>query len=312
VALSLPASLRYGAALGGLTFAALLGYAHFVEPRRLRIERWTVRIPNLPPAWEGMRVVHLTDFQIGMWLQDASLPARAVAAAVALHPDVVFLTGDFAHGGRWEHQDGVYAPLARRAPTFAVLGNHDHTGPDSTVERVATGLRAQGVTVLMNAHAPLEWRGESWMIVGVDDFATGHTDLLRAITGIPRNTRLLALLTHVPDVVDYLPREWFPLTVAGHTHGAQVRLSPFQRVSWLSLANVPRRTKYPRGWFEVNGGILYVNRGLGLSNLPLRFGAPPEVALFVLTDGSALPDGVRWRRCQAGEAGFVDSRRWAR
>ncbi|MGH2603126.1 MAG: metallophosphoesterase, partial [Dehalococcoidia bacterium] len=262
--LSLPASLRYGAALGGLTFAALLGYAHFVEPRRLRIERWTVRIPHLPHVWEGMRVVHLTDFQIGMWLQDDSLPRRAIAAAGALRPDVIFLTGDFAHGGRWEQQDGLYAPLAQQAPTFAVLGNHDHAGRDSAAERVAAGLRAQGVTVLMNAHAPLEWRGESWMIVGVDDFATGHTDLLTAITGIARNTRLLALLTHVPDVADYLPGGWFPLTVAGHTHGAQVRLSPFQRLSWLNVANVPRRTKYPRGWFQVNGGLLYVNRGLGL------------------------------------------------
>jgi predicted MPP superfamily phosphohydrolase len=292
----LPDLLRRAAAIGGLAATGLIGYAYLVEPRWLQVERWTVRIPHLPPVWEGLRIVHLTDFQMGMWLQGQSVIRRAIDTAVSLQPDLIFLTGDFVHQGRWNGDDGLYRPLARTAPTFAVLGNHDHYDSEMSTATIVRALQGQGIEVLVNGHAWFRFRGESWAIVGVDDLATGHSDLLSAITGIPRNTRLLALLTHVPDVAGYAPEGWFPLIVAGHTHGAQVHVPSLKRLSWLKVSDVPGRTRYLRGWYEAAGGLLYVNRGLGLSNLPLRFGARPEVALFVLTGGSALPDGVRWQR----------------
>jgi predicted MPP superfamily phosphohydrolase len=291
----LPVVIRRAAAIGGLAAAALIGYAHVVEPRWLRVERWTVRIPNLPPAWEGLRVVHLTDFQAGMWLQDRSVIRRAIDTAIALRPDLILLTGDFVHRGHWNGDDHLYRPLARAAPTYAVLGNHDHHDGETGTATIVNALQEQGINVEMNGHAWFTHRGESWMIVGVDDFATGHTDLLTAITGIPRNTRLLALLTHVPDVADFAPPGWFPLIVAGHTHGAQLHLPFLQRIPWSNPPGSATRAKYLRGWYVTAGGPLYVNRGLGLSNLPLRFGARPEVALFVLTSGNDLPAGVRWR-----------------
>ena len=287
--------LKIGAAAISAAAAAFLSYAHLIEPRWLQVERWTVRIPDLPPAWEGLRVVHLTDFQIGMWLESRSLLSRAIQRALALRPDVVFLTGDIVHEGRWTSRAEIFRPLAERAPTLAVLGNHDHLKSAADTEAIVAALRAQRVTVLMNEHVPFRFRGESWEIVGIDDLATGHSDLLEAITGIPACTKLLCLLTHVPDAAEYAPEGWFPLMLAGHTHGAQIRLSPLRRLSWLRLAGGAAHSHYPRGWFEVRGGLLYVNRGLGLSNLPLRFGAPPEIALLVLTDGRALPDGERWK-----------------
>jgi predicted MPP superfamily phosphohydrolase len=218
-----------------------------------------------------------------MWLQDRTITRRAIEAAVALRPDVILLTGDFVHHGRWNGDGDLYRPLSRAAPTFAVLGNHDHLGSTADTAAIVHALQQQGVVVLTNSHAWFEFRGESWVIVGVDDFATGHTDLLSAITGIPRDSRLLALLTHVPDVADLAPPGWFPLIVAGHTHGAQLHLSPFRRLPWLRISGGARRAPYLRGWYQSAGGPLYVNRGLGLSNLPLRFGARPEIALFVLT-----------------------------
>ena len=289
-------AIALGAAGLAAAGAGLLAYAHLIEPRRLTVERWTVRIPDLPPAWEGMHIVHLTDFQIGMWGESRSLMRRAIRRAVELRPDLVFLTGDFVDDGCWTSRAEIVRPLTERAPCYAVLGNHDHLKSAADTDAIVAALRDQGATVLMNEHVEFTRHGETWQIVGIDDLATEHADLLAAITGIPRNRRLLALLTHVPEGADYAPEGWFPLIVAGHTHGAQVRLSPIRRLSWLRLVGGVIETKYPRGWFEVRGGLLYVNRGLGLSNLPLRFGAPPEVALLVLTGGAQLPEGVRWQR----------------
>lgn len=282
---------------GGAAAGSLLAYAHVVEPRWLKTERWTVRIPDLPDAWEGLRVAHLTDFEMGMWLQSGALVRRAVERAIALRPDIVYLTGDFTHDGRWPASAaGLLRPLTRMARVFAVLGNHDHTGAPRNAQAVAEGLRREGVTVLMNEHAPFDWRGHCWMVVGVDDFATGHSDLLRASTGIPRGARLLTLLTHVPEAAEYAPEGWFPLMVAGHTHGAQVRITPLHRLARRLGYGDEYALKHTSGWFDVAGGLMYVNRGIGLSLLPLRLAARPEVALFVLTGGRALPEGVRWRR----------------
>lgn len=283
--------LSSACAVGG----GLLAYATLVEPRWIATTRWTVRVPGLPAAWEGMRVVHLSDFQVGMWGQSGRVARRAVTIAHSLRPDVLVLTGDIVQTGRWQRGAELFGAIARAVPTYAVLGNHDHLATEADSAAIAGALRAQGVTVLMNQHVAHHWRGESWVVVGIDDYATGHADLLRAVTGIPRDTKLLALLTHVPDAAAHVPHGWFPLMLAGHTHGAQVRLSPFRRASWLELMHGPTYSAYPRGWFEVAGGLLYVNRGIGMSSLPLRFAARPEVTLHVLTDGRALPPDVRWQ-----------------
>src|SRR5687767_7593237 len=130
MATPLPILLRRAVAISGLAAAGLLGYAYLVEPRWLQVARWSVRIPNLPPDWEGLRIVHLTDFQMGMWLQSRSVIRHAIDTAVSLQPDLIVLTGDFVHQGRWNGDDDLYRPLVRAAPTFAVLGNHDHHDGD--------------------------------------------------------------------------------------------------------------------------------------------------------------------------------------
>lgn len=276
--------------------AALLAYAHLIEPRWLSVERWAVRQPELPDAWEGMRVVQLSDLQFGMWGQDESVTRRAVARAASLRPDLVALTGDFVHKGRWTLPGNLFTPLTRIAPVYAVLGNHDHEATAADTAMIVAGLRAQGVRVLVNEHQALEWRGASRTLVGIDDFATEHADLVRAVTGITPGTRLLMLLTHVPDAAANPPPGWFPLILAGHTHGGQVRLPLLERNRWFRERIALLDSVFPRGWYKVASGLLYVNRGIGMSDLPLRFRSRPEVTLFVLSQGSALPPGADWAR----------------
>ena len=275
----------------GLALAAL-GYAYAVEPRRLQKRCFRLGVPDLPEALVGVRIAHLTDFHVGMAGTHAPTLRRAVAVARDWRPDLVALTGDFVHEGRWEPDASLFAGLARTVPTFAVLGNHDMLASPAATERIVAALRGQGVQVLRNEHriVPVrEGRGEV-VLVAVEDPSLGHDDLPTAMAGLPERpdpNRPTILLGHAPEIVDRAPPARFALTVAGHTHGGQLRFSPFKRRTPLELPMIAGGldSPYARGVHVVNGNPLFVNSGLGVSGIPFRFLAPPQVVCFILARG---------------------------
>ena len=128
------------------------------------------------------------------------------------------------------------------------------------------------------------------VLIAVDDPSTGRDDLAAATAGLPPERepgRPAILLGHAPDVADRAPPGRFALALAGHTHGGQVRLSPFRRRTPLepAMAAGGLDSPYARGAHVVNGTPLSVNNGLGVSRLPLRFLVPPQAACFVLARG---------------------------
>ena len=86
------------------------------------------------------------------------------------------------------------------------------------------------------------------------------------------------LLSHGPDAFDRAVELGIDLTLAGHTHGGQLSLAFLHR--GLSLSRL--ETPYVRGWYEQPGGQLYVNRGIGTTGFPIRFGSRPEITIFEL------------------------------
>ncbi len=285
---------RGAAAAGGLALvgAAALAYAYAVEPRRLQVVHYRVGVPDLPAALEGVRIAHLTDFHVGMAGTRRSTLRRAVAVARDWKPDLVALTGDFVHAGRWEAGAAIFAEMAAAAPTFAVLGNHDHLATDAATERIVAALRNQGVVVLRNEHRTVPVRGGrgELIVVAVDDPSQERDDLGAATAGLPPSRdrdRTAILLGHAPEIVDRAPPGRFALTLAGHTHGGQLRFSPFKRRTPLELPMIAGGldSPYPRGTHLVRGNPLFVNSGLGVSGVPFRFLAPPQVASFTLSRG---------------------------
>jgi len=278
-----------GGLLGGLLLGgAAAGYAYAIEPRRLHVARFRLAVPGLPPVLDGLRLAHLTDFHVGMAGTRRSTLRRAVAAALADRPDLVALTGDFTDDGRWRRGATLFADLAAAAPTFTVLGNHDHRASAAATARIVRGLSDQGVRVLANEHLSVPVRGGAGeiLVVGVDDPHLGFNDLPDALAGAADRPSVPAiLLGHVPDIVEEAPPRRFALTLAGHTHGGQIRLSPLKRFTWLELPMIAGDldSKYPRGSHLVNGNPLYVSNGLGVSGVPFRFLVPPQIALFEMT-----------------------------
>ncbi len=272
-------SLRRLAALGT---ALAAGYLLLLEPHRLRVEQRSVLLPDLPAEADGCRVALISDLHVGMGLHRHGHIRRAVQAVIRARPHLVLIAGDITHKGRWSGGP-LLAPLAATAPVMAVLGNHDHLAGPAAASALVQTLTAQGVRVLSNEHVPCGIPGLPWLVVGVDDWVTGHTDLAAAVTGIAPHTKLLALLTHVPDVAGHVPRHWFPLILAGHTHGMRFRFGPLALIPWLGRHARVIRSRYPRGFYHVNGSLLYVTRGVGMSEAPVRAGSLPEVTILTLT-----------------------------
>lgn len=282
------------AAGGGCLLAAALAYARWIEPRRLQALTFLVGVPDLPAALEGTRIAHLTDFHAGTAGTHLPTLRRAVAVARGWRPDLVALTGDFSDDGRWRRDLHLFEDLAAEAPTVAVLGNHDRLASPEATERIVAGLQEQRVVVLRNEHRLVPVRGGVLEVVAVDDPSSDRDDAAAALVGLPREpdpARPAILLGHAPVVVDRAPAGRFALALAGHTHGGQIRTSPFRRTTPLDVSMTVGGldSPYARETHLVRGIPLFVSNGLGQSGVPFRFLAPPQVALFVLT--AALDNG---------------------
>jgi predicted MPP superfamily phosphohydrolase len=258
--------------------AAVLAAAGAIAPQLAvadadgaRPEHVALAVPGLHPAHDGLRVAHLTDLHVGPRTPVATLRA-AIDEVERFEPDLVVLTGDYVSNARQEV--GLVRELlgGLGAPTFAVLGNHDHwvDGPGT-----AAALRAHGYEVLSNAWTRVHVRGEPLAVVGVDDLLTGHADAARALRGLPAGSPPL-VLAHGPKTARRIGRA--ALCFAGHTHGGQIYLP---LLTPLLIGGVMREP-YLRGRYALGEVQLYVSRGVGNSGVRVRVNAPAEVTLATL------------------------------
>lgn len=272
--------------------AAAVSYAHFVEPHRMQAVRYDVGVVDLPESLDGFCIAHLTDFHLGGGWDNRRAAKRSIAVACESKPDLITFTGDVAHQGHWVGGDEMLSQLVATAPTIAILGNHDWRHGESGAGEIRDRLNQLGIPVLSNDAKVVERTSNhaELLVVGVDDGYTGHADADAAMQKVGEHGHHdlpAILLTHVPDVIDDVPNGRFALTLAGHTHGGQVRLSPFKRNSPFDfpMHMADLNSQYVRGTHVVNGNPLFVGNGTGASGMPFRFLAPPQTAIFTLRRG---------------------------
>jgi uncharacterized protein len=256
------------------------------EPFRLTVEHHKIFLRRLPRAFDGLRVVQLSDIHHSPFTSREQIE-RAVETANSLRPDIIALTGDYVSKER-----AYAAPCAElmgrlraRHGVFAVLGNHDHWTDAALITDL---FRAEGITVLVNQGMRFEKDGAALWLAGVDDTMVGLEDLPLALAGA-REDELKLLLAHNPIILRRAERAGVDLVLSGHTHGGQVTLrsdrSDRSERSNRPGASVRPRRRLVKGLAKRGETQIYVTRGLGTVVLPVRFGCPPEVSLLELRSG---------------------------
>lgn len=253
-----------------------VAYSTQIEPNRLEVETFNLSPRGLPASFDGLRIVQISDFHLGAWMNRKRL--MAVCDEVQrLRPDVIVITGDILHKIQQKTVYDLTDTLGKlHAPEgiYAILGNHDHWTDAALVTRTLEGL---GIHVLSNRHVCIERAGERLYLAGVDDIYERRQDLDAALDGIPPGA-LTLLLAHESDYADIVAADGrVAVQLSGHSHGGQVRL-PF----FGAIVTPPLGHKYDMGFYEVGDLLLYVNRGVGMAPYPLRLNCPPEITAITL------------------------------
>ena len=257
--------------------------AAVIEPHMLLIHRIEVRVAGLPDEWNGGMVIQLSDAHLGY---PSPAAWRAIEAVRAERPDVVVVTGDIA-----DERSRIPVVLAwakqlceaAGVPVVYVPGNHEHRrfGDGEAMAQFLDQLRQAGFVVLENQLTRISRRsgGSGLTIVGLDDSYSHHMDVKAGFSGLAAGEQAI-VLEHCPaEATSIIVSGHAALVLTGHTHGGQVRIPLLGDRLYAALA----RSSFVRGLYLVGGVPLYVNQGLGMTFLPVRFFCPPEVTVFTLS-----------------------------
>lgn len=264
-------------------------YGIIVGWKKVTIDEITLSSSKIPQAFDGYRIVQLSDFHIGTYIEAPGAVARIVDEVNSLKPDLIVFTGDLVNSSSDEIQPFVpeLSRLKAKDGILSVLGNHDYClyreykSPDSPAKELAKVIACEekmGWRLLRNDHLRLTKGNDSIAIVGVDNAGSrmfpDKSDLPKAILGL-KPSEFKILLSHDPSHWrrEVLPTTDIDLMLAGHTHAMQFKIG-----NWS-----PSKYTYPEwgGMYAEGSQKLYVSTGIG-ENVAFRFGAYPQIVLITL------------------------------
>lgn len=282
-----------GLGVGGTLFGTLL--FGFSNKYNYQIKKIKLSFNNLPEAFKGMRMVHISDIHSGSF-QDISAVNKGIDLILKEQPDLIVFTGDLVNDRATEMEpyQNSFGRLTAPLGVFSTLGNHDYgdyvpwTTPQAKIDNLEALKKVHanmGWKLLMNEHVVLEKNGEKIALLGIENWGAkarfpkyGKMDL--AYAGA-ENISFKILLSHDPSHWDaqILPEyQGIDLMLSGHTHGMQFGLeNPYFKwspVQWIY--------KQWAGLYEQGTQKLYVNRGYGFIGYPGRVGILPEITVIEL------------------------------
>ena len=261
----------------------------FIEGwKRLELKHITFTSPDLPPYFDGYRLVQITDFHLGSFPPGNDFVQKVVDATNNEEPDMILFTGDLVNNqasevepyletlGQLHAQDGIYSIWGNH--DYCEYGNNHSIGALKRNRRMLYGYQESlGWHQLMNEHHVVSHRMSSIAVIGVENPGqppfTNRSNLKKAMKGVDPDMFKI-LLSHDPhhwrrEVVG----KKIQLTLAGHTHAGQLKIG-----KWT-----PARMAFKEwgGAYRIGEQMLYVSSGIG-GSFPFRLGAWPELTVVTL------------------------------
>lgn len=295
-----PAFINFGCVVS-ILIIYIVAMAYFVGNKRIEVKEFTYSSPDLPQAFDGLRVVHISDLHLGTYGTDTSRVAQLIGKTMEQHGDIIVFTGDLVNFRSQEAEPFKHILSRLHAPlgVFAILGNHDY----ATYNRFATkrqqvediqhlvDIEQQcGWTVLRNENAIVTKDSSQIAIIGVENDGRPpfpqFANIPKAIKGLPTTTADSTQANPTPLFKIFLthdPSHWrrnilhetdAQLTLAGHTHGMQFMIGSWSPASWVV-------SEWGGQYYEGNRSLI-VSLGLGLGSVPFRYGAWSEVCVITL------------------------------
>jgi len=282
----------FGLLSGFLPFFVIV-YAIFSAIYRFKVYHITITSKTLPKAFNGLRLVHISDLHLGSFNYRYKILERAVKLVNDYEPDLVCFTGDLVTNYSWEliGWEKVLNKISAKKGKFSILGNHDYGDyakwekieeKEINFQAIKDFHRNIGFKLLLNESVTIEKDGEKISILGVENWGKPsfkkYGDLKLALAGDAEPFKIL--LSHDPthwneEVVEHTD---IVLTLSGHTHGMQAGIQILGK-QWS-----PIKYKYKQwaGLYKTKIQYLYVNRGLGWIGFPGRLGMRPEITYIRL------------------------------
>ncbi len=263
---------------------------------KYRVHNVKVTAPNLPEAFNGFKIVQISDMHTGSFMSTSPIQ-KAFGIVMEQKADMILFTGDLVNNVSTETKDFLEEYKKLKAPygVFSVLGNHDYgdyvTWPTSQEkkENLAALKKVQadsGWRLLLNEHVAIEKDGEKIALLGIENWGGGKyfhrygkMDLAHKGT---EEYKFKILMSHDPSHWDKQVRTEYPdvdLTLSGHTHGMQFGIE----IPGFKWSPVQYLYKQWAGLYKQDNQYLYVNRGLGFLGYPGRLGIWPEITVIELS-----------------------------
>jgi predicted MPP superfamily phosphohydrolase len=259
-----------------------------------RVRRVTVKLPNLPKSFDGIRIGQVSDIHSGSFFNKTAVKG-GVEMMMKEKPDLIFFTGDLVNNETTEVRDyiNIFDKLKAPLGVYSVTGNHDygdyHQWDSVDAKRrnfkdLVQAHREMKYDILMNEHRFIEQGGEKIAIIGNENWGGGRFSKYGRLDVAHQGTKEAAvklLLSHDPSHWDAQVRPLYSdidVMFAGHTHGFQFGIE-IGNFKWS-----PSQYAYKQwgGLYKESAQYLYVNRGFGYLGYPGRVGMPPELTIMEL------------------------------
>jgi len=284
---------RTGIVIAGLPFLSI-AYGIKWGKFNYTTRNYSLAFSNLPISFDGIRIVQISDFHIGSFLNSIDEVEIAVELINEKNADLLLFTGDFVNNLSSEMNKfiPILNKLRARVGKYSILGNHDYgeyvpwdsmEDKKQNLNRLVKTQEDLGFKMLLNESHKVEIENEKIEIVGVENWGLPpfpqYGDLHKALS-IVADSSFKILLSHDPTHWDeqVLKKTNIDLTLSGHTHGAQFGIE----IPWWRWSPVNMRYKRWGGLYTEGKQSLYVNTGIGFIGFPGRVGMPPEITVIEL------------------------------